>query len=76
MPGEAFQDRTVDVTTHREEPVISKEARVKEEIVVRQEADQRSEIVRDAVRRTEVEVEDDRKKATTPASPSASPSRR
>jgi stress response protein YsnF len=76
MPGEAFQDRTVDVTTHREEPVISKEARVKEEIVVRQEADQRSETVRDAVRRTEVEVEDDRKKATTPASPSASPSRR
>jgi hypothetical protein len=49
---------------------------MKEEIVVRQEADQRTETVRDAVRRTEVEVEDDREKTTTPASPSASPSRR
>src|SRR3954468_19403974 len=31
-PGEAFQDRTIDVTTHREEPVIAKEARVREEV--------------------------------------------
>jgi uncharacterized protein (TIGR02271 family) len=69
MPGEAFQERTVDVTTHREEPVISKEARVKEEIVVHKEADQRTETVRDNVRRTEVEVEDDRAKTTTPAAP-------
>jgi len=61
--GEAFRDRTIDVTTHREEPVIGKEARVKEEIVVRKEADQRTETVRDTVRRTEVEVEDDRVKA-------------
>ena len=60
MPGEAFQDRTIDVTTHREEPVIAKEARVKEEVVVRNEADQRTETVRDTVRHTEVEVEDDR----------------
>jgi uncharacterized protein (TIGR02271 family) len=76
MPGEAFQDRTVDVTTHREEPVISKVARVKEEIAVRHGADQRTETVRDTVRRSEVEVEDDREKARRPAPPSASPSRR
>jgi stress response protein YsnF len=69
MPGQAFRERTVDVTTHREEPVVSKEARVKEEIVVRKEADQRTETVRDTVRRTEVEVEDDRAKAGTPAAP-------
>lgn len=69
MPGETFQDRTIDVTTHREEPVIEKEARVKEEIVVRKEADQHTETVRDNVRRTEVEVEDDRAKTTTPAAP-------
>lgn len=69
--GEAFQERTIDVTTHREEPVISKEARMKEEIVVRKEGDQRTETVRDTVRRTEVEVEDDRAKSTaTPAVPS------
>ena len=76
MPGEAFKERTVDVTTHREEPVISKEARVKEEVVVRNEADQRIETVRDTVRRTEVEVEDDRARTTTPASPAATPPRR
>lgn len=76
MPGEAFQDRTIDVTTHREEPVIAKEARVKEEVVVRNQADQRTETVHDTVRRTEVEVDDDRATATTPASPSDTPSRR
>ena len=73
VPGEAFKDRTIDVTTHREEPVIAKEARVKEEVVVRQEADQRTETVRDTVRQTEVEVEDDRAKARAPASPSVTP---
>src|ERR1700704_6469108 len=66
--GDAFQERTVDVTTHREEPVVSKEARVKEEIVVRKDADQRTETVRDTARRTEVKVEDDRATTTTPAS--------
>jgi uncharacterized protein (TIGR02271 family) len=75
-PGEAFQERTIDVTTHREEPVISKEARVKEEVVVRKEADQRTETVQDTVRHTEVEVEDDRAKASTPAAPSTTPPRR
>ena len=71
MPGEAFRERTVDVTTHREEPVISKEARLKEEIVIHKEADQRTETVRDTARRTEVEVEDDRAEASTPTPPSA-----
>src|SRR5246127_3367026 len=68
MPGEAFKDRTIDVTTHREERIIAKEARLKEEVVVRQEAEQRTETVRDTVRQTEVEVEDDRAKTRAPAS--------
>jgi uncharacterized protein (TIGR02271 family) len=72
MPGEAFKDRTIDVTTHREEPVIAKEARLKEEVVVRQEAEHRNETVRDTVRHTEVEVEDDRAKARIPT-PSVPP---
>jgi uncharacterized protein (TIGR02271 family) len=76
IPGEAFQERTIDVTTRREEPVIGKDARLKEEVVVRKEADQRTETVGDTVRHTEVEVEDDRANATSPASPSATPSRR
>jgi hypothetical protein len=49
----------IDVTTHREEPVIAK-ARVKEEIV-RNEADQRTETLHDTVRDTKVEVEDERR---------------
>jgi uncharacterized protein (TIGR02271 family) len=66
-PGEAaFRERTIDVTTHREEPVIDKEARIKEEVVVRKEADQHTETVRDTVRHTEVEIDDDRAKTTTP----------
>jgi len=60
VSGQAFQERTIDVATHREEPVVAKEARVKEEIVVRKEGEQRTETVRDTVRRSEVEVEDDR----------------
>ena len=46
-------------------------AQIEEEIVVRKEADQRIETVRDNVRRTEVEVEDEdeRTKAGTPAAP-------
>jgi uncharacterized protein (TIGR02271 family) len=76
VPNEAFQERAIDVTTHREEPVISKEPQVKEEIVVRKEGDQHTETVRDTVRHTEVEVDDDRAKTTTPASPSGTPSRR
>jgi uncharacterized protein (TIGR02271 family) len=69
--GEAFRERTIDVTTHREEPVLAKEARVKEEIVVRKEADQRTETVRDTVRRSEVEIEDDRTTAPGSGTPSA-----
>jgi stress response protein YsnF len=40
--------------------VVSKEARVVEEVVVRKEADQRTETISDTVRKTEVEVDDER----------------
>jgi uncharacterized protein (TIGR02271 family) len=73
VSSEAFKDRTIDVTTHREEPVTAKETQLKEEVVVRRDADQRAATVRDTVRRTEVEVDDDRAKARAPASPSATP---
>src|SRR5918997_405858 len=76
VAGEAaFRDRTIDVTTHREEPVVDKEARIKEEIVVRKEADQHTETVRDTVRHTEVEIEDDRAGTTRPTNPSTIPPR-
>lgn len=55
-----FQERSVEVEEREEEAVVSKEAVVLEEIVVRKEAEEREETVSDTVRRTEVEVEDDR----------------
>ena len=67
-PGDAFRDRTIDVQTRQEEAVVGKEARVKEEVVVRNETDQRTQTVRDNVRRTEVDVEDDRAKISNTTS--------
>jgi len=54
-----FQDRTIDVEEKSEEAVVSKEPRVKEELVVKKDAQERTETVQDTVRRTEVEVEDE-----------------
>jgi len=53
-----FSDRTIDVTTTAEEAVVSKQARVVEEVVIGKEASQRTETVQDTVRRTEVDVEE------------------
>ncbi|WP_262268269.1 YsnF/AvaK domain-containing protein [Microvirga yunnanensis] len=60
ISGDPFQERTIEVEERGEEAVVSKEARVVEEVVVRKEADQRTETVSDTVRKTEVDVEDDR----------------
>jgi uncharacterized protein (TIGR02271 family) len=57
----AFGERTIEATERREEAVVSKEARVTEEVSLRKTAEERTETVRDTVRRTEVEVDDDRK---------------
>jgi len=60
-----FRERTIEVEERGEEAVVSKEARVVEEVVVRKEADQRTETVSDTVRRTEVEVDDERTDAAS-----------
>jgi uncharacterized protein (TIGR02271 family) len=52
-----LRDTSVEVTEMAEEPVVRKRARVREEVVVGKETTQRTEKVRDTVRRTEVEVE-------------------
>jgi uncharacterized protein (TIGR02271 family) len=57
---QAFQERTIEAEERGEEAVVSKEARITEEVVVRKEAEQRTETVSDTVRQTEVEVEDER----------------
>jgi uncharacterized protein (TIGR02271 family) len=57
---ELFRERTIEMDERAEEAVVSKETRVREELVVRKDVDQRTETVSDTVRRTEVEVDDDR----------------
>ena len=63
--AEPFRERTIEVTATAEEAVVGKEARVKEEIVVGKDAEERTETVSDTVRRTEVEIDDDRETAPT-----------
>jgi stress response protein YsnF len=58
-----FEERTIEATERGEEAVVDKQAHVTEEIGVRKDVDTRTETVRDTVRKTEVEVEDER--ATT-----------
>jgi len=53
----AFQERTVEVHESHEEPVVSKQAKVGEEVVVRKESTERQETVRDTARKEEVEVD-------------------
>jgi len=55
-----FKERTIEAEERSEEAVVSKEARVTEELVVKKDTEQRTETVSDKVRRTEVEVDDDR----------------
>ncbi|MPR11391.1 YsnF/AvaK domain-containing protein [Microvirga tunisiensis] len=60
LSGDPFQERTIEVEERGEEAVVSKEARVTEEVVVRKEAETRTETISDTVRKTEVDVEDER----------------
>ena len=70
-----FQERTIEATESSEEAVVAKEARVVEEVVVRKEAEERVQTVQDKVRRTEVEVEDDRRAAGTATGPATGTTR-
>jgi uncharacterized protein (TIGR02271 family) len=57
--GEAeFREGTLEVSERAEEAVVAKEARVVEEVVVGKEVAERTETIRDTVRRTDVEVEE------------------
>lgn len=63
---DAFRERTIEAVEHGEEAVVSKEARVVEEISLSKDASQRQETVHENLRRQEVEVEDDRSGTTSP----------
>ena len=60
LSGDVFKERVIEVEETAEEAIVSKDVRLKEEITLRKEADERTETVSDSVRRTEVEVEDNR----------------
>lgn len=69
-----FEERTIEATEHGEEAVVAKEARVKEEVVIRKSATEHTETVKDTVRHTEVDVDDSRTPAsTTPTTPPRNP---
>ena len=53
----AFREGTIEVTETSEVPVVAKEARVVEEVVVGKTATDRTHTVEDTVRRTDVDVE-------------------
>jgi stress response protein YsnF len=52
-----LQERVIEIGERREEAVVSKQAFVREELVVRRDVEQRTERIADTVRRTEVDVE-------------------
>jgi uncharacterized protein (TIGR02271 family) len=54
----AFKQGTVELTETAEEAVVSKQARVVEEVTVGKDVSERTQKVSDTLRRTEVEVED------------------
>lgn len=55
-----FQERSIELEERAEEAVVAKEARVREELVINKEVGERTERISDTVRRTEVDIEDDR----------------
>jgi stress response protein YsnF len=67
---QAFREETVELTATSERPVVSKEARVTGEVALRKRAVERREVVRDTVRRQDVDVE------TIPEQPKAGRDRR
>lgn len=64
---DAFRERTIDVTATGEEAVVGKTARVVEEVVVSKTVGERVEEIDDTVRRTDVEIDEDKGTATDPA---------
>jgi uncharacterized protein (TIGR02271 family) len=56
--SDLLREREIEMTETAEEAVVAKEARVREEVVLKKTAEERTETVEDTVRRTEVEIDD------------------
>jgi uncharacterized protein (TIGR02271 family) len=57
--GDLLRERNVEMRETTERPVVGKEARIKEEVVVKKTADERTERIQDTVRNTKVDVDED-----------------
>lgn len=66
--ADLLKERTVEMRERGEEPVIQKDTRVKEEVAVRKHAEERVQPVKETVRRTEVDIEDDHGRIGQPGS--------
>jgi uncharacterized protein (TIGR02271 family) len=55
--GDAFQERTIEMTETAEEALVAKNARVVEEVAIHKEVGSHVEQIDDTVRRTDVDVE-------------------
>jgi len=79
-----WSEKTIEVEETREQPVISKTAQIKEEVVIRREQSDRNETIHDSVRRQEVDIAhpgdviDEAERAVHPSVPPApdSPAKR
>lgn len=54
----AFKEGSIELTETREEPVVHKESRVVEEVIVGKDVNMRRETIHETARRTEVKVEE------------------
>ena len=61
----AMHDDTIEVHETDEEAVVDKQARVVEDVVVRKDAQERTETIQDSVRRTQVDVDEVAGQTTT-----------
>lgn len=56
--SDLLRERSIEMTETEEVPMVAKEARVTEEMVVRKTAEEHTQDVNDTIRRTEVEVDE------------------
>lgn len=56
--GGLLKSRVIELSEMREVPVIAKSAFVREEIVVKKTVEERTEVIHETVKRTEVDIED------------------
>ena len=73
--ADVFRERSIEATQTDEEAVVAKNVRVREEVVLHKDVEERTETITDKVRHTEVEIDGDHASTGT-TKPSADPLRK